>query len=180
MIDGGLSTPDKRSLNHAAHGLTGTADLAYHFVARAHELTHPAGRIAFILPQSFLNAPSASGLRTTLAVERPPSAILVPRGRTSISRRGDVHLRSRAGWRAAVSQRSRLADSHAHLAHAARRPQQNWWRIISTPPSQHASRASHHSALLGEHFTITAGMTTGEAYEIREHLRDDRRPTTCG
>lgn len=173
MIDGGLSTPDKRSLNHAAHGLTGTADLAYHFVARAHELTHLNGRIAFILPQSFLNAPSASGLRTTLAAERSPSTILVPaeerQFRGAATYICALVLGGEQPCHSVVGSQIRTLTWPTPLDD----PQQNWWRIISTPPSHHASRASHHSTLLGEHFTITAGMTTGEAYEIREHLRDD-------
>ncbi|MBL8826506.1 MAG: N-6 DNA methylase [Planctomycetaceae bacterium] len=173
MIDGGLSNDEKRSLTRGARGLTGTADLAYHFVARAHELTRPDGRIAFILPKSFLNAPSASGLRSTLAVERPPSSIVVPdeerqfRGASTYI--CALVLGGEQPCHSVVGSQSRTFTWPTPLAD----PQQNWWRIISTTLAQPTSRTSSPSATLGEQFTITAGMTTGEAYQIREHLHDD-------
>jgi hypothetical protein len=173
MIDGGLSASAKRSLSGRAHGLGGTADLAYHFVARAHELTKPSGRIAFILPKSFLNAPSASRLRATLSAERSPTAIIVPEG--------ERHFRGAATYVCALvlggEQPCRISMSGNERDQTwpttTDDPQQNWWRFINTAPALVRFPSTNVSATLGELFTITAGMTTGEAYAIREHLRDD-------
>lgn len=173
MIDGGVSATMKESLHHAAHHLTGTADLAYHFVARAHALARPHGLVGFILPKAFLHAPSANGLRSVLVRERPPSAIIVPDV--------DKSFRGAATYVCAVvlggEQPCRVAlGNHERRHHwSSDDPQANanWWRAVSTDPVRSTFSPTRRTPTLGEHFTITAGMTTGEAYAIREHLVDD-------
>jgi len=167
MIDGPLTKSYKCRLREVALDLDGTADLAYYFVALAHQRTRADGVIGFVLPKSFLNAPSATRLRERLARERRPSRIAM--GDDGQFRGADTYVAAvtLGGDEPCVVD---IAGQQRTLAWPNDPAASNWWRVVSANQS-----IVHSGFTLADQFELTAGMTTGEAYEIREHLTDSEQ-----
>ena len=170
VIDGGLSPQLKERLLVDSPELAGTADLAFHFVRLSDELATLAGVVALVLPRTFLNAPAAERLRARLNHERPPSFI----GLSSV----DGDIRGAATYLCAVvlggsdSCRVEFGEQHFTAKWTEEADTQaNWWRAARQLADPH-SKAGITGERLGDHFEITASMTTGEAYAIRDVLHD--------
>jgi hypothetical protein len=173
VIEGGITAAEKKMLSALSGELGGTADLAHHFVRLSHSIAHRNGRIGLVQPKTFLNSPAAARFRERLCRERPPSLIYVPRTATFFPGASayvcllalggspeclvsDEETLDRAAWRRGT------------IAHA------NWWHSVQTILGNVEPIDSAAFVPLGGQFDVQASMTTGEAYAIKEILRDDR------
>lgn len=133
--------------------LGGTADLAFEFLAMAHQSVSPEGRIGFVLPRTVLNAPAAQGLRK----------LLHPRW---------IHIPERA---------NHFSGANVFVALVVTGPpgtcltdlgensgsDGNWWRLAQGIAPQGAGPR------LGDLFEVSASMTTGDAYLVRDWVEED-------
>jgi hypothetical protein len=166
-IEGGVSTTYKAWLASRPHGLTGTADFAFHFLAQAHHLAQPQGAVGMLLPRPFLNAKAAAQLRLTLLSARPPSVLFSPE-HSSVFAFANVKviaviLCNRGGGRCTTWREGELR--------AVDIQSDNWWSAISS--GGNASRVTTSDVrCVGDVFDVAASMTTENAYELKPILND--------
>lgn len=154
-IESGPQARWKQNLKR--HPLTGTADYAFYFASQAHRWTKPEGTVGLLLPQTFLNAPSARELREQLLRQRPPRFLHLP---------SENGLFSQANVRIVAV----VLDGAKHETHEPLRIQhENWWACLHESGSE---------PLPGPHFLgkpgfrVSASMTAQLAYEVVPFLQD--------
>jgi hypothetical protein len=146
-IEGLVSDATKKRLAERWPELRGTADLAYYFLAAAHEFACELGSVGLVLPRSILSAPAARKLRERLHAERPPAFLHASND--------PLHFVGANVYVALVVLRN--AESLAV-------DPDNWWRGLAALES---SSRSSSGPTLGDAFEVASSMTTGEAYELR-------------
>jgi hypothetical protein len=173
VIDGGISTMEKKLLSALSDELGGTADLAHHFVRLSHSIANRHGRIGLVQPKTFLNTPATARFRERIRRERPPSLIYVPRTATFFpGASAYVCLLVLDG-----SPECRVSDDETLDGAVWRRgtiDHANWWQSVQTILGNVEPIDPAGFVPLGDRFDVQASMTAGEAYAIREFLRDDR------
>lgn len=165
-IEGQISPAKKQLLRRQFPELTGTADLAYYFLALAHRLTRPAGAVGLVLPRGVLSAPATGRLRTQLLRERPPALIYAPDDPFLFPGANVfvvlLALRQSAGCRGS-RERNGLRLARLSVTGA------NWWSpLVTTAPA-----AARRAAVLGESFEVFASMTAGMAYELLPFVQEE-------
>jgi hypothetical protein len=160
-IDGGLDKLTKNWMQRSTRQVSGAADLAFHFLEKAHYRTRRNGSVGFLMPRIFLNAPAAEELRMELIKARPPVLILAHDDSslfdsanvfvvsTVFSLSGDCKV-----YRGTTSLDVKFADS-------------NWWAAINGVGS------GEECVRVKDVFTVTSSMTTQIAYDIQPHLIED-------
>lgn len=126
--------------------LGGTADLAFEFLAMAHQSIRQGGRIGFVLPRAVLNASSAERLRRELN----PRLILTPAQANYFSGASvfvALVVTGPAGPCLTESGEVEAGDS-------------NWWRLAVGGEEQKFGKP------LSDCFEVSASMTTADAYSI--------------
>jgi hypothetical protein len=169
-IEGLVDVATKKRLADRYPELRGTADLAFYFLAAAHQFAAEHGAIGLVLPRAVLSAPAAMKLREWLLRERPPAFLCAPPEHLLFSganvfvtlvvlkRGGKCHVRANDG-----SLRPIEVDS------------ENWWRAMHRSSSVDFSG---ETTTVGDLFEVHASMTAGEAYALRPFLKeaDDQSP----
>jgi hypothetical protein len=140
--------------------LGGTADLAYYFVARAHEITAADGAIGLVLPRAFLSTPSCEALRERLLAERPPAMILAP---------SDPYLFPGANIFvcAMVLTRGETCLAGTDRLEPVAIRTSNWGRDIAGPEG-----LSRTGKTLADEFDLSASLTTGMAYDLLPFIEE--------
>ena len=173
-IEGGIDKPVKKFLSVTSNELTGTADLAYHFVARAHRIASPKGTVGLVQPKGFLNAASAAALRDLLTRDRPPRVLYVPEGGAFFEGAAayvcTVVLGAQQGTCFVADGES--PDSAEWQAGTI--TESNWWRAAQEILGKLSPMSATERATLQDHFEITASMTAGDAYAIKPFIVDDK------
>jgi len=142
--------------------LGGTADLAFEFVAMASGHVKAGGRVGFVLPRAFLGATSSARLRASLH----PRMIVLP---TSAR-----HFAGAAVFVALVVTGDKgsclvaAGDSQGELQwREVKERDDNWWRLLhQMPPTAGGHR-------LDARFEVHTSLIAGEAYEIRDRIREN-------
>ena len=153
----------------------GTADLGYRFLVRATELVRPDGVVAFIQPRPVLNAACIGRSGAGLPVGLRPNLIFAPD-------------RSRL-FAGALVFTCALVLSPNLTCRVCRDPEgrpeswaegpiatTNWWRGLNLLLSDATDR-DEIGIRLGDRFEVWAGMTAGEAYDLRPFVSESPRAT---
>ena len=158
--------------------LSGTADLAYYFLALANRLTTADGAVGFVLPRAVLNTGSVRALRERLLQSRPPVMIhspsdpllfrdanifitsLVLRGRSSPT--GEI--------RCLVS-RDSSAPGETLKCEAVTITSDNWWSPLL---GERTSSIRLGTKTIEDRFEIWGSMTTGMAYDLLPFVREEQ------
>lgn len=149
----------------------GTADLAYRFLVRAAELVRPGGVVAFVQPRPVLNAACLDRFRRTLVGDLQPNLIFAP----DQSRLFDGALVFACGLVLGPDSTCRVSrDPEARTWSEGVVHDPNWWRALNAILDSADSRAPSPVAL-GDRFEVHAGMTAGEAYDLRPFIRESPR-----
>ncbi len=159
-VDGAIQSA-KRSRSDSFADLGGTADLAYYFLARSHELARSDGAVGFVLPRAFLATRSSLPLRQRLRQERPPAMIFAP---------SDPFLFPGANIFvcAVVLRQTKVCLAGMDRLEPISIASDNWWSELvgsSVPIDASTPRVA-------DHFEIFASMTTGMAYDLLPFLRE--------
>jgi hypothetical protein len=165
-IEGDVSTDCKAQLARLHPLLRGTADLAYYFLDRAHQLAAPGGTVGLVLPRAVLVAPSARKLRERLLTERPPLWMFAPSSPYFFAG-ANVHV-----VLLVLGRGGPCRGGVGHFTPAFELPcitvqDANWWSPLSTSRPSQAS-----STRVGDVFEVSASMTTAEAYALRPFLTE--------
>lgn len=158
-IEGLVSDATKKRLAERWPELRGTADLAYYFLAAAHEFACELGSVGLVLPRSILSAPAARKLRERLHAERPPAFLHASND--------PLHFVGANVYVAVVvlreSEQCTCLDQLGSTRRTVVEPD-NWWRGLASAESPAQSSTG---TTLGDAFEVASSMTTGEAYELR-------------
>lgn len=148
----------------------GAFDRAWVFVARALELAGPHGQLGLILPRAFAAAPSAAPLRDALAASHTLTALEVLPSDTF--RQAQV-----ATVLAALEPREHRDDPpDTGVRSASATDRNDTWAGRLAPPVDAGLRAPASAPTLGQLFTLQACATAGEAYPLRDLLRESTLP----
>lgn len=158
--------------NRNGHPLVGgTADLAYRFLVRASELVRPGGIVAFVQPRPVLNAGCMERFRRSLIGDLRPNLIFAP-DRSKLFTGALVFA---CGIVLGPGATCRVSREPAPLNWAEGTiDSSNWWRAINSILDRTDS-PTPGSRTLGDEFEIHAGMTAGEAYDLRPYVRESPR-----
>jgi hypothetical protein len=171
IIDGKLPLKIKHFITTSDGRLTGTADVAYHFVSLADRITRKSGRIGLIQPRSVLSADSALLLRRDLMAKRPPAFLHVPRSATFFEGvSAYVCLLALGGApQCAVTDSDILLSAPAFQGRVLL---ENWWSsfvsILTGQPQTDAH--AENTIAISDMFTVVGSMTTAEAYMLKEFI----------
>lgn len=151
--------------------LTGTADLAYYFLAMADRLCRPAGSIGMVLPRAVLAAASTRKLRRRLTETRPPTMIYAP-PESLLFRGANVFVAClvlRAGAVCVASRSPAVRESSIRFDPVTI-ADENWWGGVNGTALDDGFRGSK---TVGEVFEIVGSMTTGMAYDLAPFVREE-------
>jgi SAM-dependent methyltransferase len=151
----------------------GTADLAYRFLVRATELVRPGGVVAYIQPRPVLNAACLARFRAGLPGGLRPNLIFAP----DRSRLFPGALVFTCALVLGPNKMCRVSrDPEARSESWAEGPitSTNWWRSLNLLLNESSDRAEA-GARLGDRFEVWAGMTAGEAYDLRPFVCESSR-----
>jgi hypothetical protein len=153
--------------------LGGTADLAYYFLVRSHELAVADGAVGLVMPRAFLSTRSCQSLRGRLVSDRPPTLLFAP---------ASPYLFPPANIfvAAVVLRRTSLSGGQSCWGGIDRLEPvvitgDNWWHAMTHSLGLTASSPARVSGKrLGDQFEIIASMTTGIAYDLSPFVREAR------
>lgn len=149
----------------------GTADLAYRFLVRAAELVRPGGIVALIQPRPVLNAGCMDRFRRTLVADLRPNLIFAP----DKSKLFDGALVFTCGIVLGPETTCRVSrDPEARRWSTGVIHDSNWWRALNSILDETHS-GGVPTTQLGDQFEVYAGMTAGEAYDLRPFIRESPR-----
>ncbi len=145
----------KQSRSDSFADLGGTADLAYYFLARAHEFARPDGAVGFVLPRAFLSTRSSLLLRQRLRQERPPALIFAP---------SDPFLFPGANIFvcAIVLRQTKTCLAGVDRLESITINSDNWWSDLAGS----SISIDTSTPRIADHFEIFASMTAGMAYDL--------------
>jgi type I restriction-modification system DNA methylase subunit len=173
-IEGSVEKAVKKLLSSSTQRLSGTADLAYYFVDLADRIVVATGPVGLVQPKGFLNADSASVLRTALLRDRGPRMLYIPVGGGFFKGVSAyiclITLRHQGECVVSDAPAPDLADWQGGEVTEA-----NWWRVAQQILGKIGTVTSTERALLEDHFDIVASMTTGEAYAIKPFIVDQQK-----
>jgi hypothetical protein len=167
-IEGLVDQATKKQLARRFPELRGTSDLAFYFLAAAHEFAAPDGAVGLVLPRAALSAPAAAKLRERLLRERPPAFIAAP---------ADPFLFPGANVFVALVVLKEGSVCYATSNDDALRrvavDSENWWRALHVGDVEAGERPT-----IGDVFEVHASMTAGDAYQLLPNLLegDDHSP----
>lgn len=149
----------------------GTADLAYRFLVRATELVRPGGIVALVQPRPVLNVACMERFRRTLVADLRPNLIFAP----DKSKLFDGALVFTCGIVLGPDTTCRVGrDPEERRWSTGVIHDTNWWRALNSILDEtHSDGVS--STALGDRFEVYAGMTAGEAYDLRPFIRESPR-----
>ena len=163
-IEGLVDPATKTTLARRYPELRGTADLAFYFLAAAHQFAAEDGAVGLVLPRAVLSAPAASKLRERLLRERPPAFLHAPTEHLLFSGANVfvtlVVLRQGRGCLIPVDD-----DSLRRIEIDS----ENWWRAIHRTPKV---ASEDDVSTVGELFEVHASMTAGEAYTLIPFIKE--------
>lgn len=157
--------------------LSGTADLAYYFLALADHLTSVDGAIGFVLPRAVLNTGAVKKLRERLLQSRPPAMIHASTD-PFLFRDANIFVTSLVlrGGRKSITQRSHclVSQDQSKRGESPRFrsvtiESDNWWSPLLGERND-LIRTSHHS--VEEQFELWGSMTTGMAYDLQPFIKE--------
>ena len=157
-IDGGLPIELKAWLKTTGRYVSGAADLAFHFLSKAHVITRHSGSVGFLMPRQFLNTSAAETLRGELMKSRPP-ALLHSLDDSSLFLSANVHVVSTV-----FARTSTCFGGIGRLPQPIHVQDTNWWAALVSTSSEETEAAGNS---LGDLFSIAASMTTQIAYDIK-------------
>jgi hypothetical protein len=159
-VDGAIQAA-KRSRTGSFADLGGTADLAYYFLARAHEITRPDGAVGFVLPRAFLSTRSSLPLRQRLRRERPPALIFAP---------SDPFLFPGANIFvcAIVLRQTKTCLAGVDRLESITIHSDNWWSDLAGS----AVSIDTSTRRVADYFEVFGSMTTGMAYDLLPFVRE--------
>ncbi|QDU63404.1 Type IIS restriction enzyme Eco57I [Planctomycetes bacterium Pan216] len=167
--ESGFAKESKERLGANFPELTGTADLAFYFLALAHRLTAADGAIGLVLPRGVLTSRASRALRERLLEERPPVLVHAPQDQ-SLFRGANVFvvlLALRRNGGPCLGSRDTL---HPRLECVVI-TSVNWWApLVDAETEAHSSKPR-----VGDLFEVFASMTTGMAYDVLPFVRDEPR-----
>jgi hypothetical protein len=161
-IDGGLDKSTKNWLQQSIRQVSGAADLAFYFLAKAHSCTKRSGSLGFLMPRIFLNAPAAEELRKDLIQTRPP-LLVIAHDNSSLFDSANVFVVSTVfslKGDCKVYRGPKLLDVNLS--------ESNWWAAINGVES------NDEFVRVKDVFTVASSMTTQIAYDIQPHLIEDK------
>lgn len=157
--------------------LTGTADLAYYFLALADHLTSADGAIGFVLPRAVLNTGAVKNLRKRLLQSRPPVMIHASSDPflfrdanifvTSLVLKGNRKASVPAGSCLVSQDQSRPGESPRFQSVMIE--SDNWWSPLLGERND-LIRTSDQS--LEDQFELWGSMTTGMAYDLQPFIKE--------
>jgi SAM-dependent methyltransferase len=151
----------------------GTADLGYRFLVRTTELVRPGGVVAYIQPRPVLNTACLARFRAGLPDGLRPNLIFAP----DRSRFFPGALVFTCALILGPNEMCRVSrDPEARAESWAEGPitSTNWWRGVNLLLNEYSDRAEA-GACLGDRFEVWAGMTAGEAYDLRPFVCESPR-----
>ena len=151
----------------------GTADLAYRFLVRATELVRPGGVVAYIQPRPVLNAACLARFRASLPDGLRPNLIFAP-DRSRLFPGALVFTCALVLGPNKMCRVSRDAEARAESWAEGPIASTNWWRAVNLLLNEDSDRAEA-GACLGDRFEVWAGMTAGEAYDLRPFVGESPR-----
>lgn len=155
VIERGEPSPTLQLFNQ---DLTGTADDAYQFVAKASRNLRPGGQIAMVLPRAFLAAPSAERLRLRLF----PSSLECPEHARAFE--GAAVFVVLAVLRQAAGTVELFTEQGKEF-YELEAPCANWWELFGKEGCTEGVR-------LEDLFEVRASLTTGDAYRLISHIHE--------
>ncbi|HEV7999548.1 MAG TPA: Eco57I restriction-modification methylase domain-containing protein, partial [Planctomycetaceae bacterium] len=172
-IEGRLSAGYKAWLASRPHHLTGTADLAFHFLAQADHLTRPQGAVGLLMPRPFLNAKAGSQLRLKLLTSRAPAVLFSPEDSSAFAF-ANVKVvavilfnRSDGSCTSLVQGKPRAIDIQS----------ENWWSALAASGRPTRAITCGNIRRVADVFEVGASMTAGNAYDLKPIVHD-RADTT--
>lgn len=157
-IEGLVDVATKKRLAERFPELRGTADLAFYFLAAAHEFTAERGAVGLVLPRAVLSAPAATNLRLRLMQERPPAFLHAP---------AEHLLFSGANVFVTLMVLKRNTECFVAANDGSLRRVavdcENWWRAMHQRPSD---VSSGETSSIGDLFEVHGSMTAAEAYAL--------------
>jgi len=153
----------------------GTADLGYRFLVRATELVRPDGVVAFIQPRPVLNAACMGRFRAGLPVELRPNLIFAP-DRSRLFAGALVFTCALVLGPNLTCRVCRDPEGRPESWAEGPIATTNWWRGLNLLLSDATDR-DEIGIRLGDRFEVWAGMTAGEAYDLRPFVSESPRAT---
>src|SRR5438552_1748158 len=163
--------------SYPAHPLIGgTADLAYRFLVRATELVRPGGTVAMVQPRPMLNSPCLERFRQRGPNGLRPNMIFAP----DRSRLFPGALVFTCGLVLGPDETCRVSRDPESGPESWREgiiSSTNWWSGVNAllDESGCVSTGCSCGPQLGDFFEVWAGMTAGEAYDLRPFIRESPR-----
>ncbi|MFN3649417.1 MAG: class I SAM-dependent DNA methyltransferase [Armatimonadota bacterium] len=171
-IEGGIAPEVREHARRRHPRVRGAADLACYFLDLGVRLLRPGGRLGMVLPRALLRAPAAGRIRAALPPELQPTLLYAP-GRATFFPGAAVYVCVLALGPGGVCRVSRDPDPEQATWREGAIESPHWWSELDRLTRSAADPTSPAgAACLEERFEVAAGMTAGEAYRVREAVRD--------